>query len=287
MSFKTILIPVDFTVNTRVAISKGIELCEGPDPVIHLVHVPKIIATGSFEYYRQLFAYPVDSGEADNSRLQQRLEECSLYIRKIRSDITTCYWISYTTPIERAIAEKAADIAADLIIIGKNSQHSLLPFLNTIVPSRLAKHTGISVLTVKPGAISSTLRTVVVPISSRHPEQKAAVINELGNKFYLHIRLLLLIEKSDDPETMQASLVNTCRMLKNRSLDTISYEVIHAGNKNWDILNYCRKVDADLLIVDPEAETKIGWFNKHISDQLPVSSKTQVLAVGPGVFSLT
>ena len=39
-------------------------------------------------------------------------------------------------------------------------------------------------------------------------------------------------------------------------------------------------VETDLLIVHPEAETKIGWFNKHISDELPVNSKTQVLGSG-------
>ena len=195
MGFNTILIPVDFTVNTRVAITKGIQLCEGSNPQLHLIHIPNLLNSGIFGYYRQLVTYFHDEIEQDNSRLQQRLEECLNYIRKLRDDITTCYWISYSTTIEKAIAEKARDIAADLIVIGKNSRHSVLPFLNTVVPSRLAKHTGISVLTVKPGALSSSLKTVVVPISSKYPAKKVTIINELGKKFYLNIRLLLLVEK--------------------------------------------------------------------------------------------
>src|SRR5688572_1238140 len=148
MGFNTILIPVDFTVNTRVAITKGIQLCEGPDPEIHLIHVPQVLTRGIFGYYRQLVSFFHDKKEQDNSGLQQRLEECLSYIGKLRNDITTCYWIAYSTTIEKAIAHKARDLAADLIIIAKNSQHSLLPFLNTVVASRLAKQTGISVLTV-------------------------------------------------------------------------------------------------------------------------------------------
>jgi hypothetical protein len=182
--------------------------------------------------------------------------------------------------VEKTIAEKAKEITADLVIICKNSQHSILPFLNTVVPSRLAKNTGISVLTVKPGALSGTVRTVVVTMSSKYPDKKVNIINELKKKFYLNIRLLLMVEKDDDPDTLRTLLVNTCLRLHDRPLDTITYDILNAGTNNRDILSYCRKVDADLLIVNPGSETKIGWLNKHISDELPVSSKTQVLAVG-------
>jgi len=279
MSFNTILIPVDFTVNTRLAIAKGIQLCEGPNPEIHLFHVQSSIESGIPGYFRNLVSYFNDEHEQHNFRLQQRLEECVTYIHKLKNNINTRYQISYSTFIEKAIADRAKEIAADLIIIGKNSQHSLFPFLNTVVPNRLAKRTGISVLTVKPGALLTPLRTVVVPISSKNPERKTTVINELRKKFYLNIRLLLLVQEGDDREKLQASLVNTCCRLQESSLDTIRYEILPAGKNNRDILSYCRKVDADLLIVHPEAETKIGWLNKHISDEIPVNSRTQVLAV--------
>jgi len=279
MSFSTILIPVDFTVNTQVAITKGIQLCEGPGAEIHLLHVPSAVTNGILGYYRHLVACLNDEGELDNSHIRQRLGECLSFIRKLRNDISIRYWISYSTTIEKAIAEKAKEINADLIVIAKNSQHSLVPLPNTVDPNRLAKRTGISVLTVKPGALSTTLKTVVVPINPKNPEKKITIINELRKKYYLNIMLLLLVEKGDDREKLQTSLVNTYRMLSNSSLDTIRYEVLRVERKNWDILSYCRKVDADLLIVHPEAETKIGWLNKHISDELPVSSRTQVLSV--------
>jgi len=279
MSFNTILIPVDFTVNTRLAIAKGIQLCEGPNPEIHLFHVQSPVESGIPGYFKNLVSYFSDEHEQHNFRLQQRLEECVTYIHKLKNNINTRYQISYSTFIEKAIADRAKDIAADLIIIGKNSQHSLFPFLNTVVPNRLAKRTGISVLTVKPGALFTPLRTVVVPISSKNPERKTTVINELRKKFYLNIRLLLLVQEGDDREKLQASLVNTCCRLQESSLDTIRYEILPAGKNNRDILRYCRQVDADLLIVHPETETKIGWLNKHISDEIPVNSRTQVLAV--------
>ncbi|HET9277101.1 MAG TPA: universal stress protein, partial [Flavitalea sp.] len=205
MSFNSILVPVDFTINTLVAITKGIQLCEGPNPEMHLFHVRSAMDRGILGGYRHLGSYFNDEKEDRNFRLQQRLEEYLTLIRRSKNNINTSYRISYATTIEIAIAERAKDIGADLIVIGKNSQHSLFPFLNTVVPNRLAKRTGISVLTVKPGALSSTLKTVVVPLNSRYSEKKVNIINELKKKFYLNIRLLLIVERGDDPEKLQTS----------------------------------------------------------------------------------
>lgn len=279
MKFNTILIPVDFSVNTEVAIQKGIDLCEGPNPAIHLLHIPQIVPTSAFGYYRYLISYSFNDIEHLTVEATERLRKWQLYIKNKRPDITTFCWTPYDGSIERAIEQKAKSINADLIVIGKNSQHVLLPFFNTVMPNRIARRTGIPVLTVKPGALSSSIRTVVVPMGVRFPERKVEVINSFGNKYYMHIRLLLLVEKGDDPGVLQSSLIKVFRLLKNRSFGNIRYEALQAGNKAWDILNYCRKVDADLLIVNPESETRIGWFNKHISDELPANSKTQILAV--------
>jgi len=46
-------------------------------------------------------------------------------------------------------------------------------------------------------------------------------------------------------------------------------------------LSYAEKVQADLLLVYPEQETKVDIWNRHISDVLPPESKVQVLALQP------
>lgn len=286
MRFNTILIPVDFTVNTEVAIAKGIELCEGPRPAIHLVHATGLHPTSAFEYCKHLIGLPVNKNDHTISVAKEQLGEWIEYIKSVRSDITTFDWITSSPSVELAIAKRAATIAPDLIIIGKNSQHSLLPFLNSVSPGRVAYRTGISVLTVKPGALAGTLKMVVVPVDSGFPEKKVAILNALGDRFFIHVRLLILVGRDDDPEKLQTSLLDFCRVLKNRSLDNISYDVMRTDNKGWDILKYCRKVNADLLVVHPGSETRVGWLNKQISDELPVSSKTQILTVGEGNLSI-
>ncbi|HET7898016.1 MAG TPA: hypothetical protein VFL47_10110, partial [Flavisolibacter sp.] len=61
----------------------------------------------------------------------------------------------------------------------------------------------------------------------------------------------------------------------------VEYAVVHGSNKAKAILQYAEKTGADILLVQPEKETKIGWGDRHISDVLPRGSKMQVLAVAP------
>ncbi len=277
MKLNKILIPVDFTVNTEVAVKKAVELYAEPNSFIHLLHVPDQASTSAFGYYRYLTDQSII--EEQQTKLKEKLGWWEAHIKDLRPDITTFSWISYGSSVEKAIATKAKSTGTDLIIIGKNSQHSLFPFLNTVAPGRLASRTGIPVLTAKPGALNNFVRTVVVPVGPTFPEKKIAIINWLTDKFFLHVRLLVLVSKQDDPQLRQNSLIEVCRTLKQGSSENISHEVLRFNNKGWDILNYCRKVDADLLVVHPESETKIGWLNKQILDEMPVDSKTQVLEI--------
>lgn len=253
MRFSKILIPVDFTINTDVAIRKAVALCDGADSSIHLLHISrkKVSRKSQLEVLKEIIIAARPGVDV------------SISIEK--------------GPIENLIIRKAIQVNADLIIIGKNSHHSWLPFLNTVFPARVAKKTGITVLTVKPGAKDHAIKTVVVPVGEKFPDSKVEVINVLRKKFPIHICLVTFFE--GDEKVIPLSLLNAYRRLKVIPSMNISYQVLTGRSKAKAILSYCEKVNADLLIVNADSETRVGWLNKHISDVLPVESKTQILAV--------
>lgn len=266
--FNTILIPVNFTVSTEVAIQKALTLCPEPGTTFHLLYVCGTRPGSLF--------YPDSLMQKKEIAAGARMDHLVAQTQGKRDDI---YISGSVIPgdIETVIALKAKEINADLVVIGKNSHHSWLPFLNTVVPSRLAKKTGIAILTVKPGSIDHPIRTVVIPVSDHFPEKKMAIVNSLRKKSWITIRLVTFTGRADSPPQ---SLLHAYRFLKNNLGNDVSCKVLHGSNKAKAILRYCEKVDADLLIVTPESETRVGWLNKHISDVLPVESKTQVLAIG-------
>src|SRR4051812_40926271 len=165
-AFGNILIPVDLSINTEIAVKKAIELAED-GTVFQLLHV------------RTLSIPPFSATKDDNpldgkpdliaQKIDLRLQQWKSSIEDHTRNIRVHTWVVIRDSIQSAIEEKAIKLKADLIIIGKNSNHSILPFLNTVVPSKIVKNTGIPVLTVKPGSFHNKTRTVVIPISAENP----------------------------------------------------------------------------------------------------------------------
>jgi hypothetical protein len=61
----------------------------------------------------------------------------------------------------------------------------------------------------------------------------------------------------------------------------VEYAVLGKGNKARSILKYAEQMNADMILLNAETESRIGWWDRHISDVLPPGSKMQVLAIQP------
>lgn len=279
--FNTILIPVDFTINTEVSVKKALVLCEEANATIHLLHVTSILPHHIATIHQYFAKYSFTGQQLVMEQVKEKLEHWKYFIKDARKDISVCTWILSGVSVEKAIREKAARLYPDLIIIGKNSHRSWLPLFNTLTPTRIARQTGISVLAVKPGAINSDIRTVVVPVGKEFPDKQLALIHMLRRKLRIHIKLIAFQDEQEDKSSLPASLLNVYRILKTNPASQISYDLLPGEQKAKAILKYCKQVNADLLIVTRESETKVGWPNKHISDALPAQSQTQVLAMRP------
>ena len=84
-----------------------------------------------------------------------------------------------------------------------------------------------------------------------------------------------------------SALLQVYQWLKTSIHCPVEYAVLQGHNKAKAILAYAEKINADILLVHPETETKIGWLNKQISDVLPPASKMQVLAIQPANTLIT
>ena len=142
------------------------------------------------------------------------------------------------------------------------------------------RETGIAVLTVKPGAVNNDIRTVLVPISTDASADKTEVVSAFCRKFRVKIYLATFLNNGNAPSSLHtSSLLQMYQLLKTSTNCPVEYAVLHGSNKARAILNYAEKINADVLLLHPETETKIGWPNKHISDVLPSASKVQVLTL--------
>lgn len=264
-TFKNILVPVDFTLNTEVAVTKALEVVDNEESVIHLLHVIKPSTFG---------------GKNSLPVVEEKLNRWKESIEEYNSSTTVSCWIKKSGSVQKTIKEAAMELNCDMIVIGQSSSHTLLPVLNTVLPMQLAELTGIPVLTVKPGALHNKMRTVVVPIAEDIADMKLNALEILCRKGKLNVHLIAMVDENNLPLNDSAStLLQVYQWLKAKLHCPIEYSVVSGGNKAKAILQYAEKCNADILLVDPEKETRIGWNNRHISDVLSPASKVQILAV--------
>lgn len=276
-SFKNILIPVDFSINTEVAVKKVIELAES-DSMIYLLYVRREQSEASIFSIQQLI--PQSRQFIYNAEVDYKINKWKNNI----AESSKCQKISCRivtgSSIQQAITDEARKLSIDLIIIGKKSNHSWLPFLNTVVPSQLSKETGAAVLTLKPGGIYNKVKTMIVPVTDENAINKLGVIYAICKKFPVRIHLVAFMNLDEKQAgTYPSTLLRLYQSLRASLNCHVEYAILKSNNKVKGILNYAEKFNADILLVNPETETKIGWPNKHISDVLPVGSNIQVWAV--------
>lgn len=270
--FHTILIPVDFTINTEVAICKALEIADADDTVIHLLHISK----RSFS--------DVTLGRSSKTErdidLEIKLSEWKDSIEDYSPGVKVICWMESFLSVEEGIIQKCSELSPDLIVVGKSSSHYLLPLLNTVVSSRIAKKTGCAVLTAKPGSLNRPLKHIVVPVSDELAEFKINFLIALCRRNPIKISLVTFLNDSNVPDDFSASsLLQAFQKLKTISTCHVEYAVLHGKNRGKAILQFAENKEADILLLEPYSETKIGWPEKHVSDLISSGSKVQVLAV--------
>ena len=268
-SFKNILIPVDFTINTEVAINKTLELIDHEGSVIHLLHVNTEI---------------VGFGQKRRRLWHKKLNQWRETIKDYYAGVSVHLWSVRSLSVQKAITEKALQIGADCVVIGQTSAHKWLPVLKTVLPLRLAVSTNIPVLTVKPGSLYTRPKTVVVPIADELTDIKVNALKLLCYKTRLNVHLVTFVNGGNIPPDESASaLLKVYQSLKTKLRCPVEYSVINGRNKAKALLQYAEKKNADILLVYPKEETQLGFWNIHITDVLPADSKMQILAVRPTI----
>ncbi len=280
-AFNSILVPVDFSINTKVAVNKAIEMAVPGRSVIHLLHVLEKNVFRQVPIGASDMSIPVAVNKQNAEEKLLQLKACiwqSLPANQVEIHVVV------SNKVEDAIITIAKALLPDLIIIGKNNHHSFLPFLNTVFSANLAESTNCPVLTVKPGAVNKKLKTVVIPVSDFFPKRKIELLSALSLNNQLDVHLLTITHKSDRRDDFAGSaLLHVMRTIRYKLQCMLHHSRVHSDNKAMAILNYAEKVEADMLVVNPESEATITtWMSKKdITDILRPATQLQVLSVQP------
>jgi nucleotide-binding universal stress UspA family protein len=270
IAFNKVLIPVDFSLNTEIAVKRAVGLIGGDDTILHLLHIvrPGEGSAHSFKVWA----------------VQQELQKWVETIHTMQGALRVRTHILKGRSAERMIIEYAAMIKPDLIIIGKQNIRRRWPFFLGVSPAKIAKKSNFPVLTVKPGSAGSRTRVIVIPVRDFLPERKLEWAVLLAKRYKAQIHLLAI---QDHPEPKEWALPQVFLKAYHHLREQLHHPIEYASSGRLSAakatLNYAELIMADMILVNPESESGIPGLtgSRHISDLLGRDSKIQVLDVEP------
>jgi len=263
-AFNKLLIPVDFSVNTEVAVKKAISLAGAGKAVLHLLHV----------------VAPRKRIAAIKAR--NDLMQWEWHIRESHSGLDVKIHVLKGYSVQRMIIECATMLSPDMIIIGKQCDRRNWFSFRGISPDVVARKTNCPVLTVKPGSIDSLTKVIVIPIRDFLPERKLEWAVLLARKYRAQVHLLAIRGHREEGHLPQVFL-NAYHHLREHLHHPIEFSTAVQQNPAKAALSYAELIMADIILVNPEAESGVGGFGggRHMSNLLRRDSKLQILDVEP------
>jgi nucleotide-binding universal stress UspA family protein len=269
-AFNNILIPVDFSVNTEIAVRKALGIAGGEETNIHLLHVIKPGKSAMSKF---------NSWEAE-----KKMNQWKSLILENNPATTVQMHVQQGYPVQHLIIDFALEIKPDLIIIGKQNGRRRWSLMRSLLPDAIARKSNCPVLTVKPGSILSRTKVILIPIRHFFPERKLDLGILLAKKYRAQVHLLAVQGDGKlEQETLSPIFLKAYHQLREKLHHPIEYSSISKHNVVKATLDYAELIMADMILVNSDVESGIpGWMGfRHISDWLTRDSKIQVLDVQP------
>lgn len=206
LAFRKILIPVDFSISTEVAIEKAIEVAE-PSARIHLLHMQYYgypgLSPGAYRFI-------LPNEKRDYVEAVQKMEKWKDVIESSYKKVNVSYGIDNLNSVQHGIEKAVRTIDPSLIIVGKKSRYTWMPFMKLVNPVRLTKSIGKPVLVVRPGAIHNNLRKIILTIDPDMRSEKLDVIQAICRKNVVKVYLLSFANDMVHSSTLHKYILLKC-----------------------------------------------------------------------------
>ncbi|MBS1606295.1 MAG: universal stress protein [Bacteroidetes bacterium] len=265
-----ILLPVDFSPSTDIALKKAVGFAGRDETELHLLHV-----IGPGRGPKHLFK--VWAVEKEFEQLRHKIRE-KYPAARVKTHILQ------GRSIEKMIIESIRSLNPALVIIGKNDPPRRWSIFKGISPGAIASKSNCPVLTVKPGAAGNKTRMILIPIRDFLPERKLEWAVLLARKFRAHVHLLAIQDwRADKDSPLPPVFFKAYNHLQELLRQPVEFSATNQQNITKAVLNCAEDITADLILLNPNTESE-RWEisgHHHITDLLSRDSRIQVLDVEP------
>ena len=273
-----ILIPIDFSNTSKLALEHAAHLCKAFDSELHLVHIYK---TSTIDVLPNLTATSASLPNYEGLR-EMVIEELNAVGKKFSKKHNIAYNIEVKEgSVSKGIIASAQDCGADLIVMGTHGVSGFEEFFLGSNAYRVVTSSTVPVLTVQDHSDKMGFQNIVLPIdSSQHTRDKVSEAVALAEAMGSKIHIAQLVREDDDAAIMNLKVKQIEEHLDNKSI-AHQTTVINNDNIAEATLEFAKKVEGDLIVVMTDQENYTGFFVGEYAQQIVNHSKIPVLSVTP------
>ncbi|MCR6719969.1 MAG: universal stress protein [Chitinophagaceae bacterium] len=263
-----ILVPIDFNARNRWAITKAIELSNSFGCNIHLVHVrssrDKMFTrhTGQETAYRKL--------ELLRAEYKQQLCGNGRIEISVLSGNHSQQLLQYIQKYEM-----------DLVITGLSRFNLLHRVASAVSISRLATKSQLPVLAVRSSGLVCHYKKIVLPVSGEVPIRQIRLAALLGRAFRSTVYFVSLRQHADGEN--KNLLAQALEVVQSISTVPVQSFLLEGKNLAQSTLDFSRKINADLIMVNPVRDFQLpGLWNRITNKLISYASRIPVVTVASG-----
>jgi len=256
----SILIPVDFSKQSLVAVKQSYNLARYTNSKIILMHVSTKIEGEHREDLEKL---------AEQTRLESGMPVETINLKGDVYELTD---------------KKAEELHAALIIIGLDTQVKFRSFLGANTASKFIRNAPCPVITIRSMENKPTCKNIVLPFDNT-PEsrEKVPIVVQLAKYYNADIRIVCVFSPNDHKyeDEILPYLQQIKKFIKEKGVNCTN-KSIPSNNMVEAIVDYANKNDCDLIVQMNKKDLSIGeLFVGNVSQKLVDLSNIPVLSINP------
>lgn len=281
---KKILIPVDFSDTSLLAITHGAFTAQLTKGDVYLLHV-----INSYYVAQNLFLPTIDI--LNTSEVEAKATE---KLSHLAADIAKKYGIKVDCIVKTGspsteIVDVAEEIGASLVVMGTHGYSPLEEMLIGSVALKVLTKSPCPTIVMSKEANHKGYNKIVMPIdTSAHTRQKVNYTLQMAKKFSASVHAVALLGKDEESEKPAMELIiHQIQQLAEETGAIFHSDMIsNVKNRATATVDYANKLEADLIVImtDQDAEVS-GIFLGPYAQQVIHKSSMPVVAIKPVDFS--
>ena len=246
-----ILVPIDFSEQSFIALSQSYNLARLTNSPIRLLHV---IDQDFFSSITEGLLSQYNYGDTIKEDLQNRLDEIAVKIKQEQNIVA--FTNLRTGKIYNEIIEESKDSSASLIVMGTMGSSTLMKKFMGSNASRVIREAECPVITIKGTEHRKGCDNILLPLDlTKETKEKVSKVIELARLYKSHVHIVTILESDDEfiLKKLERQMEQVKEFVEGEDIPC-SVAFSKSDNVAEGINEYAKQLNADLVVIMTQQE---------------------------------